>query len=456
MKVIMERELEMSNMKKSFYLKMLSIAFPVICQSIITIGINMIGTIMLGHFGEEQLSAASLANQYISVFYILSLGIGSGAAVLTAQFFGKNNLISFRKTATLMYRFEMCMILLFSAVSGFFPEKVMGFLTRDAEIIGYGAEYLRISAFSYFFFGIALTTTFMLRNVGKVYIPLISSAGAFFINIFFSWVFIFGRLGMERMEIRGAALGTLIARIFEFAVIAGSFIIREKRIGYRIRHFFQPCKEVVKQYVRYCMPVFFSDFLLAAGNMLVVVVIGHVGTLFVSAYAIASVAVQLYNVFTSGLYSSSSIMIGVAVGQEKVEEAFAQGKEFLKISLIASIAACFLLNIISEPFIGLYNVSPETVKATGELMRAVSFIVIFQIIEEVMTKGVLRGGGDTRFLMVADVLFLWILSVPLGCLAAFWFRWPPAAIYICLKSDCIVKVIWCIWRFRSRKWIHIV
>lgn len=86
-------------------------------------------------------------------------------------------------------------------------------------------------------------------------------------------------------------------------------------------------------------------------------------------------------------------------------------------------------------------------------MNGAAFIVVFQVPSVVLTKGILRGGGDTKFLLLADVMFLWILSIPLGMAAAFVFKFPPALIYICLKFDEIIKSVWCTIRMFGNKWI---
>ena len=70
-----------------------------------------------------------------------------------------------------------------------------------------------------------------------------------------------------------------------------------------------------------------------------------------------------------------------------------------------------------------------------------------------MTKGVLRGGGDTRILMVADNVFLWVIAIPLGIFAGFYLKTSAFWIYICLKSDQILKTFWAFLRLRSQKWI---
>jgi len=86
-------------------------------------------------------------------------------------------------------------------------------------------------------------------------------------------------------------------------------------------------------------------------------------------------------------------------------------------------------------------------------MAAISLIIVFQATNSIMTKGVLRGGGDTKMLMLTDNIFLWVISIPLGILAGFVFKWPAFWIYFFLKADQVVKTIWCVFRLKSEKWI---
>ena len=73
---------------KSFYIKVALIAVPIALQGLITNGVNIMDTIMVGKVGETQLSAVSLANQFINIFHIFCMGIGMGASVLVARYFG--------------------------------------------------------------------------------------------------------------------------------------------------------------------------------------------------------------------------------------------------------------------------------------------------------------------------------------------------------------------------------
>ena len=80
--------------------------------------------------------------------------------------------------------------------------------------------------------------------------------------------------------------------------------------------------------------------------------------------------------------------------------------------MIIGVVAAGIILAICPIVVGGFNINAETTAIADELMIAVAVMVIFQTTQSVLTKGVLRGGGDTRFLMVADILFLWLVSVP--------------------------------------------
>jgi putative MATE family efflux protein len=411
---------------------------------------------MLGAFGEVPLSASSLANQFYNIFQICCMGMGGGAAVLTAQFWGSGNLPALRKTITIMLRFCICIALGFTLVTQLFSARIMSIYTTDPEIIQSGVRYLDYLGWSYLLQGLALTTTVVLRSCRIVRIPLFSTIGAFLLNVFFNWVFIFGNLGAPRMEIAGAALATVIARVFECVFIFGYLIARDTHIAYRLRDLFLNCSDLVRDYFRYSMPVLISDILLAIGNNLVAIVIGRMGSSFVSANAITMVVVQLSTIFNQGVANASSVSIGNTIGAGDREGAYRQGVTYFFLSCIVGVLAGGIILLINPIVIGFYNITPETKAITTQLMRAISLIVVFQCNAMVMTKGVLRAGGDTKFLMLADILFLWIASVPLGMLAGFVFGLSPFWVYFFLKIDNVLKTIWCAHRLKSKKWIKSV
>ena len=438
---------------KHFYKQVAAIALPISAQSLITIGVNMTDTVMLGKLGETALSASALANQFISIFQICCMGIGMGASVLTSRFWGMQDKHSLRKAVTIMLRLCFVFGLAFTLATVITPDGLMRIYTNDPEIIQAGASYFRWSIPCYWLLGFSLTCTIVLRSVGQVKLPLICSICAFFINVFFNYMFIFGAFGAPRMEVAGAALGTVIARVFEFCFICGYFLFVDKRVGYRLKHLAMKCRDLVGDYLSISIPVLVSDTLLGLGNSAVAMVMGRVGATFVAANSITTVTQQLSTVFIQGIGNASSIITGHTLGQGELDKAQRQGFTFLGLGFVVGLLGGLLIMIISGPVISFYDITAETKGIAEQLMIAVGFIVIFQSMNSILTKGVLRGGGDTKFLMVADILFLWVASVPLGALAGLVWHMPAFWIYTFLKIDQIIKAVWCVFRLSSKKWI---
>lgn len=448
-----------------FYKRVFILAFPIALQSLISIGVNMLDTIMVGKLGENALSATSLANSFIAIYHILCMGLGMGASVLVSRYWGMKKAAAengengeqagraLKQTVALMLRLTFFLASVFALVTLFMPQKIMTTYTSDGNIINLGSIYFKYSVVTYFFLGLSLVSTIVLRSVGQVTLPLMVSVGAFFVNLLANYTFIFGKFGMPRMEVAGAALGTLIARIFEAAVILAYLFFKDKRINFRIHHIFMKTGSLISEYIKISIPVLVSDAILAFGNNSVAMVIGHLGATFVAANAITSVTQQLSSVLVQGVSQAGAIVTGQTLGTGDKEKTMEQGWLFLGIGFALGLLSALFIMIVSNPIISSYEVTDDTVKIAQQLMAAISLIVIFQSTNSIMTKGVLRGGGDTKILMVADNAFLWVISIPLGLLAGFVLHLPAFWIYICLKSDQIIKTFWCVFRLKSQKWI---
>lgn len=438
---------------KDFYKVTAVIALPIALQSLITIGVNLIDNIMLGALGEIPLSASALAVQYIGFYNICCMGLGMGASVLVSRFWGMKDIGALKKAVTLMLRFTFVIGMLFTLAAAFFPSEIMSMYTPEEFVIHEGVRYLKWSIPCFLLMGFSTTCTIVLRSIGQTRIPLMGSCIAFFINIFANWVFIFGNLGAPCMEIEGAALGTLISRVFEFSFNCGYFILIDKRVKYRVKDLMMKCGDMLKDYLTISIPVLVSDVLLGLGTNVVAMVMGRIGHVFVAANSITTVTQQLSTALIQGLAQAGCIVTGHSLGAGDYEKAKRQGWTFLLLGFLIGIVAGFIIIGIGDFIISCYNITEETKQVAGQLMKAIGFIVIFQSANSIITKGVLRGGGDTKCLMIADNIFLWVVSIPLGWLAGLYLHLPVFWIYFCLKIDQFLKAFWCIFRLKSGKWI---
>ena len=441
-------------MDKTFYKRLLTIAIPVVLQSVITNGVNMVDNIMLGQFTEAALSGSTQANQFIMLFSFTIMGVSMGASVLSSRYWGAKDFTSLKKAVTIALRFGLALGLGFTLVDVFLPRQVMGLYFRPeagAEIEA-GVEYLRWSTATFLLMALSFALTNIMRSMDLSNVPLIASIFAFGVNVGANYVFIFGKLGFPKMGVAGAALGTVIARAIETGIIVGCFL-KNKKLRYRLRDLFMPCGDLVMDFLRISIPVMLSDCLLGLGDNVLAIIMGQIGSGFVSANSITSILQRVSTIFISGLSFSGCFLTGQILGEGRTEDARRQGYTYLILGAIVGGCAALIIRLVSDPVISVYNITDETKAIARELMNALSIIVIFRSTNSILTKGVLRGGGDTRFLLMADMFTMWLIAVPLGALAGLVLHLPTFYTYVFLHADQIIKAIWCVFRLRSGKWI---
>ena len=446
-------ELTVFKRENDFYKRMLAIAIPITLQNLITIGINMADTMMLGSLGEVALSASALANQFSFIFLVIHFGLAGGAGVLTGQFWGKGDKESISKTLSMMFKISAVFSFTFFILGQFFPAQIMRIYTTDPSVIAEGVKYLRILSFAFLVQGFSTIAIGILRTVGIVKLALCSTSISFFANIFLNWMFIFGNLGAPRLGAAGAAVGTLISRIIEFLIVAIYLVFIDKRIQFKIKDLLKHDKDIFRDYSKHGTPVLISDFILVIGLNMLSVIMGRMGAEMVAANSINTVLQQFCTVFLMGVANASGVIIGNTVGAKEYDKAQDYGKTFLALALLIGCVSGLLIFSLKNVMIGFYDVAGNTKDIAYQLMNTTSIIVIFSAVGSTLTKGVLRAGGDTKFLMKADVLFLWLLAIPLGFIAGVVLKLPAGVVFFCLKIDEVIKALWCTKRLLADKWI---
>ena len=439
---------------KNFYKTLLKLTVPIALQNLISLGMNLSDTVMLGSLGEKQISASALANQPFFVFTLVMFGLCSGACVLTAQYWGKSDTETINKIVALALKISAVCSVLFSALVLIFPEFVISLYTADREVIRLGAQFLRIIGFSYTLSAISTTYLYILRSIEIVTLPLTFNFISFSINIFLNWIFIYGHFGFPAMGIRGSATGTLCARIIEICMVLVYAIVFNRKIRLRLGYIVRTDLQLLRDFLRYSAPVVINETLWSLGISMQSVVIGHMGSRQVAASSIAGVVQRLCMVIVFGMSNAAAIIVGKQIGAGEEEKAGRSARTMLLLSVVIGILSAGIILLIREPMIAFYNVDQTTKQYASEFIEVYAVVLMFMSFNSVNIVGVLRGGGDTRFAMFIDTFALWLFAIPLGALAGLYFKFPLPVVFFLLTCDEVVKFTIGIWRFRSGKWLR--
>ena len=188
------------------------------------------------------------------------------------------------------------------------------------------------------------------------------------------------------MEIAGAALSTLISRIFELCFVCGYLFFVDERIGYRLSNLKMKCSDMFSEYMHISIPVLISDGLLGLGNNAVAMVMGRIGQAFVAANSVTMVVQQLSSILTVGIGNASGIITGHTMGEGDYKKAHREGYTCPIIGFAVGFLAALVIFILKKPIINYYQVSHEAKLIADQLMDSILFIVIFKILQIILDK----------------------------------------------------------------------
>ncbi len=444
----------MTKSTPSFYKMVLALVLPMALQNLINVAVTSADVIMLGKVSETVLSASSLAGQVQFVMTLFFFGITSGAAVLTAQYWGKKDTRTIEMVMGIALRISLSVAILFTAVVLIFTEPVMRIFTKEADVIAEGVKYLRIIAFSYIFIAISMVYLNIMRSVERVMISTVVYLISLVVNIILNTIFIFGYCGFPAMGIQGAALATLIARFVELLIVVVYATKCNHTIRFQIKDLFGKHELLAKDFYKYAVPVIANELMWGAACAMNTVIIGHIGKSVVAANSVAQVTRQLATVVAFGIAGAAAIIIGKTIGEKDEETARVYGKKFVHLSLYAGLVGGIIILIIRPIVMGNLALTKEAQGYLSVMMFVMSYFVVAQSFNCNLVVGVFRAGGDTNFGLIIDVLSMWGGSLLLGFLSAFVFKWPVAITYILLMSDELIKIPLTLYRYKSMKWLR--
>ena len=429
------------------------IAVPVTLQSMLQASFSIVDQIMIGQLGETNISAVGLGSNFSLIFSVVIGAIGAVAGILIAQFMGAED----KKEAWCSFDVSLiCGIMisaLFLLAAGAFPLQILGLYTEDMSIINTGAVYFRIVAFSYIPMAVSNILSAWLRCREHATIPFLASFGAVAVNTGLNYLLIFGKFGFPRMEIKGAAIATLISQLFNLVFIVIGFVVCNRRDGDKPVLSLRFKKITIRDYLVMIMPILVSEFLWSLGQNVESAVYGHLGTSNLAAYTLTGPIQGLIVGALSGLSAAAGVMIGKRLGRKEYDEAYAESKKIMYAGLAGSVVVASLLILLAGVYTGLYRVD-NSVKELGKILLIVFALYAPVKVENmILSGGIIRSGGNTKIIMVIDIVGTWCIGIPLCLLAAYVFRWGIVGVYALLTTEEIFRLAVALVIFRKRKWM---
>lgn len=443
--------------KRNFLRLLLVIGLPIVLQQIVSLSLNMIDTFMIGSIGVEELAAVGAANKVYFIFSIICFGIYSGSSIYVSQYWGIQDVKNIRKVIAIEMRIGFFLALFTVLLALLFAPQILQLFVREPQVIATGAAYLRITCFTYMMTAFSFLMSFNSRAIHNLKVPTMASIAAISINTFLNYGLIFGHFYLPRLEVEGAAIATLTARFVEMLLIMGYVYFSDDHPlaadMATIRHLDIP---LMKRVVKTALPVAMSESAWSIGTTVCFIAYGLLGTSAIAVVQVASVINDLFQCIFFGLGNACAVMIGNELGRNHKELAYTYGKIFIVINIGFSLLMTAALLLCRGAIIDIYHYDAQTSALLNVTLFAYAIYTTPKMMSYVHICGILRSGGDTKFCMFCDLIGIWCVAIPMSFLAAAVWKLPLQWVVALSFSDEIVKAFVTLWRFFSKKWIHVL
>jgi putative MATE family efflux protein len=377
--------------------------------------------------------------------------VSTVAGILIAQFIGAQETKEAWCSFDVSFICGIIISALFLLAAGVFPSQILGLYTKDMSIINTGAVYFRIIAFSYIPMAVSNILSSWLRCKEYATIPFLASFGAIIVNTGLNYLLIFGKLGFSCMGITGAAIATLISQLFNLIFIVIGFVLCIRKDGDKPVLSLHFKKITIRDYLIMIMPILISEFLWSLGQNVESAVYGHLGTSSLAAYTLTGPIQGLMVGALSGL--SAGVIVGKRLGRKEYDEAYTESKKIMYAGLFGAVMVSALLILLAGAYTGLYRVD-DSVKDLGKTLLIVFALYAPVKVENmILGGGIIRSGGNTKIIMIIDIVGTWCIGIPLCLLAAYVFKWGIVGVYTLLTTEELFRLAVSLIVFKRRKWI---
>jgi putative MATE family efflux protein len=439
--------------KRDIQKAILALAIPASLESVFQMALGFTDQVIIGRLGETSIAAVGLTNQML-FFSTLVLGtIGSSTAILVAQHHGKGD----KEGVSLVFGASFLLAALiglpFAAAAALFPGGTLSLLGAEAAVVDVGREFFRIIALTLPLSLLSAVVVSVLRSLGDARTPMLVTLGSVVLNTILSFALVFGVGAVPALGVTGAAIATLIVQVLRLGALLYVMLVRHRSVSIRPAHMTKLDRAVVSRLVALTYPIALIEMLWSFGSFLYTLLAVRLGTTEVAANQIVIAMEAVFLVCSSGLAVSGLTLVGQTIGAGDLAAMRSKSREVIRIGIYSSAFFGVLLAIATLLLRVFYpSISQEalTLATVGLVLNG-----LFQpakVLNMIMGNGVLRAGGDTKFLLFADTVSMYAVGVPLAFALAFPLKLGLVGVFVGKVAEEVTRVAIFFMRYRTAKW----
>jgi len=425
------------------------LALPVIAGMISHTTLNIVDTAMVGRLGDVSLAAVGLGSFFILVAVLVFGALNIGTQALTSRRLGENRPGEFPGIVANSLLLAFAIGLAASVAGYFFTPRIFSLLSGDSGIVATGVPYLEIRFLGLFTMVMIFTLRGFVFGVARVRIDMTVSIIVNLLNILLNSVLIFGKLGFPRLEVRGAAIASVISTaiglILYMILVYWRIIAGIARQGTGLLS-----SEIIRTIVRISAPRAVQSVSIV-GFLVFLSFIGRIG---VKELAISNIIFKAFNLsFMIGMSVgvASATLVGKSLGEGKRSLAESYGWRSAVIGSVLMGITGTLFMFFPRQIMGIFSDSPGTIELGVNAFRLLG---AFQLIDGVgiVLSRTLQGAGSTMYVMICEMICVWIVMIPFSWLAVVHSGAGMTVAWFGLYLYMIIFSLMMAWKFREGGW----
>lgn len=440
---------------KSFLRRLFAIALPITLQSMMFSSRGLVDVLMLGQLGEAEIAAVGVAARATFVTTIMLLGVTTGGALLTAQYWGAGDKVGVRQSTSLTWMISMVFAAFTVVLFVLFPEPIMRLTTDSEEVIRLGADYLVISSVSMFAVACVASMAVGLRAMHQPGLSTFFSGIGILSNIFLNWVLIFGQFGFPAMGIKGAAIATVISGAIEVTCLFSYLWFKKHIIAFGLDDIRASLVlDKITRFLKLSLPTTFNFLAWAGGLFAYHAIMGQAGVQGLAALSVMTPVESIALAMMIGSSNAAAVLVGNQLGAKNFAPVYYQAWATVILNVLIAVVVAILLLLSNQLILDAFSaLTPETRHLAEQFMVILAIGVVLRSVPMMAIVGVLRAGGDVKFCLYQDLIAQWVISIPLAAFGAIYLGFEPQWVYLLFLTEEVVKWGTCLHRMASKKWM---
>lgn len=442
---------------RKFYAGALKVMIPVTIQQLINTLFNMVDNLMVGSLDVNGLamSAVTVANKPYTVFWGFFFGMSGAAGLMISQYFGARDHRTCQGLFVLQALIGSVAALLVGLALALFPEAIMRIFVTDPRTIELGVSYLSIIWLSYIPTAISNIFVYSNRAIGQNKVSMLVSMLAMGVNALCNYVLIFGKLGLPALGVKGAAIGTLIARVVEMSIYLVMLAKRRTLFSLDGTALLHLKKEQVQTFISRSIPLILNEMLWTLGTNIYFWSYARINEPGLPAITIGEQITMVAYAMAMGTASAVAVLIGAELGADRLEEAKANCKKLLTLVVAIGLVCVMVCCTFGLLLPNLFQVTPQLRSMAMRITLIMGVFAPFNFVYS-FCFFCLRAGGDTKNAMLLDSGYMWIAPVPAALLMAFLLpgRIPIYWAVLVVQFLMNAKVVLALMALKKGKWVR--